>query len=233
MPARFDKDLGVFRSSNGKPKTSDASEAFSGKLGEVLFRALSVKPDARRERPTGDPFSREVAAALPSELRTRGSGLTVGPRRAPNAFEQFRHVGALRDMRLEPSPKDQKVWRAVGRFVCGKLSTSRGLARVDHQLAAAVDAATAQETETRRLLLEEAGQKSFLNLDVTASQQRPGPRSLTLENGLSLKASLRTHRAQDCRPQGARIAALRRQLVPVAQPRLRDWDELVEYARTL
>ena len=291
MPATFANDLCVFRSSNGKPNTSDASEAFSVELGEALFGALGVEPDARGGEPTGDPFSREVAAALKSELQTRGSGLTVEPERALNAFEQFRHVGALRDMRPEPSREYEKAWRAVGRFVRGKLSNPRDLARFD-QLAVAVDAATSNETETRRLLLEEVGQESLLKLDVTASQQRPGPRSPTLEIGLSLKWSLRTDRAQDCRSQGAKMAALRRGRMPhfavvtmeprpymlnllgggsgevdcvyhldlpaltaaieetcvgnprrratletfnrlVAQRRLRDWDELVEYAGTL
>lgn len=290
MPATFAKDLCVFRSSNAKPKTSGASEAFSVELGEALFRALGVEPDACGGEPTGDPLSREVAAALKSELRTNGGGLSVEPERALNAFEQFRHVGALRDMRPEPSRESVKAWRAVGRFVRRRLSNPRDLARFD-QLAVAVDAATADETEIRRLSLEEVGQESLLKLDVTASQQRPGPGSPTLEIGLSLKWSLRTDRAQDCRSQGAKMVALRRGRMPhfavvtmeprpymlnllgggsgevdcvyhldlpaltaaiaetcfrnprhratletfnrlVAQRRLRDWDELVEYART-
>lgn len=291
MPASFAKDLCVFRSSNGKPNTSDASETFSVELGEALFRALGVEPGARGGEPTGAPFSREVAAALKSELQARGSELIVEPERALNAFEQFRHVGALRDMRPEPSREYGRAWRALGRFVRTRLNHPRDLARFD-QLAEAVQKATADETETRRLLLEEIGQESLLKLDVTAFQHRPGPKTPTLEIGLSLKWSLRTDRAQDCRSQGAKMAALRRGRMPhfavvtmeprpymlnllgggsgevdcvyhldlpalstaieetctgnprrrgtletfnrlVAQRRLRDWDELVEYAGTL
>lgn len=291
MPASFASDLCVFRSSNGRPNTSDASDTFSVELGGALFRALGVEADVRGGEPTGAPFSRKIAAALKSELQARGSGLTVEPERALNAFEQFRHVGALRDMRPEPSREYERAWRALGRFVRTRLSNPRDLARFDH-LADAVGAATANETETRRLLLEEIGEESLLKLDVTASQQRPGPRTPTLEIGLSLKWSLRTDRAQDCRSQGAKMAALRRGRMPhfavvtmeprpymlnllgggsgevdcvyhldlpaltaaieetcagnprrratletfkrlVAQRRLRDWDELVEYAGTL
>lgn len=291
MPATFAKDLCVFRSSNGKPNTSDASEAFSVELGEALFRALGVEPAARGGEPTGGPFSRGVAAALKSELRKRASGLTVEPERALNVFDQFRHVGALRDMRPEPSREYEKAWLAVARFVRGKLSNPTDLAHFDH-LASAVETATSNETETRRLLLEEVGQESLLKLDVAASQQEPGTRSPSLEIGLSLKWSLRTDRAQDCRSQGAKMAAIRRGRMPhfavvtmeprpymlnllgggsgevdcvyhldlpaltaaieetcvgnsrrrasletfnrlVAQRRLRDWDELVNYAGTL
>lgn len=291
MPAIFAKDLCVFRTTNGKPNTSDASEAFSVELGGALFRALGVDPSARGAEPTGDPFSRAVAGALAAELGTRGSGLDIQPERALNAFEQFRHVGALRDMRPEPSREYDRAWRAVGRFVRSKLTDTKDLARFD-ALAHAVDDATTNETESRRVLLEEVGQESLLKLDVTASQQRPGPRAPTLEVGLSLKWSLRTDRAQDCRSQGAKMAGLRRGRMPhfavvtmeprpymlnllgggsgevdcvyhldlpaltmaieetcvgnprrratldtfnrlVSQRRLRDWDELVEYAATL
>ena len=148
------------------------------------------------------------------------------------------------------------------------------------------------ETEARRILLEEVGDESLLNLDVTASRQRVGPQTPSLEIGLSLKWSLRTDRAQDCRSQGAKMATLRRGRMPhfavvtmeprpymlnllgggsgevdcvyhldlpalrnaveqtclgyprrrstletfnklVAQRRLRDWDDLVDYAATL
>lgn len=291
MPAPFAKDLCVYRAKNGKPNTSDANDNFSVELGEALFDALGVSKRARGSEPTGDPFSKKVAGELTSELEALGSTLAIEPERALNEFEQFRHVGALRDMRPEPSRDYLKAWSALGRFVRGRLSDPKALARFE-ELAAAVKSATDAETEARRLLLEEVGGESLLNLDVTASRQRHSPRTPTLEMGLSLKWSLRTDRAQDCRSQGAKMASLRRGRMPhfavvtmeprpymlnllgggsgevdcvyhldlpalrrsveevcsakprrrktldtfnrlVAQRRLRDWDELVEYAATL
>lgn len=291
MPAAFAKGLCVYRAKNGKQNTSDASEAFSVELGEAMFTALEVARDARGGEPTGDPFSKKVAGELKAELLARGSTLDVGPERALNEFEQFRHVGALREMRPEPSPDFQKTWTAVGKFVRKRLPLPQDVARFD-DLAAAVDQATARETEARRVLLEEIGDESLLNLDVTTFHQRPGPKTPTLEVRLSVKWTLRTDRAQDCRSQGAKMASLRRGRMPhfavvtmeprpymlnllgggsgevdcvyhlhlpalhsaieqtcdgnrrrrstlatfnrlVAQRRLRDWDELVNYSATL
>ncbi|MGH1564729.1 NgoMIV family type II restriction endonuclease [Mumia sp. DW29H23] len=291
VPATFAKDLCVYRATNNKPNTSDASERFSVELGEALFDALHVSPDARGSEPTGDPFSKKVAAALSAQLGDRGCSLVIEPERALNQFEQFRHVGALRDMKAEPSREFVKAWTSLGRFAGRRLTDPNDQERFA-SLAAEVDAAVAKESDARRILLEEVGEESLLNLDVTASRQRPGPKTPSLEIGLSLKWSLRTDRAQDCRSQGAKMASLRRGRMPhfavvtmeprpymlnllgggsgeidcvyhldlpalrsaveqtcrgrprrratldtfnrlVAQRRLRDWDELVDYAATL
>lgn len=55
--------------------------------------------------------------------------------------------------------------------------------------------------------------ESLLRLDVTVSDPKAG-RLPELEIGLSLKWSLRTDRAQDCRSQGAKLSALRRGRMP-------------------
>jgi hypothetical protein len=281
----------VYRTKNGKPNTSDASDGFSVELGEALFASLGVSPDARGSEPTGDPFSKKVAAELRAQLEDRDCSLVVEPEHPLNHFEQFRHVGALRDMKPEPSREYVKAWAALGRFTRRRLGNPKDLHRFE-DLAAAMETAVSNETEARRILLEEVGEESLLNLDVTACRQRPGPRTPSLEIGLSLKWSLRTDRAQDCRSQGAKMAALRRGRMPhfavvtmeprpymlnllgggsgevdcvyhldlpalrtaveqaclgrprrrstletfnrlVAQRRLRDWDELVDYAATL
>lgn len=69
------------------------------------------------------------------------------------------------------------------------------------------------EVELRRKVLDEIGAESLLKLDVTVARNQP-PRSPELEIGLSLKWSLRTDRAQDCRSQGAKLSALRRGRMP-------------------
>lgn len=245
----------------------------------------------QQTQPTGDPFSKTVAAGLLTQLADRGCTLVIEPEHPLNHFEQFRHVGALRDMKPEPSRDYVKAWNALQRFGRRRLGTPRDLERFE-ELASAVEAAVSNETEARRILLEEVGDESLLNLDVTASRQRVGPQTPSLEIGLSLKWSLRTDRAQDCRSQGAKMATLRRGRMPhfavvtmeprpymlnllgggsgevdcvyhldlpalrnaveqtclgyprrrstletfnklVAQRRLRDWDDLVDYAATL
>lgn len=291
MPATFAKDLCVYRATNGKPNTSDASDGFSVELGEAMFAALGVNRDARGGEPTGTPFSEQVATQVRAHLLARGSTVIVEAERAPRVFEQFRHVGALLEMRPDPSRDLQKAWAAFRRFARRRLSRPQDLVKFD-ELAALVDEATSRETQVRRILLDEVGSESLLNLDVTVSRQQPELKTPTLEVGLSLKWSLRTDRAQDCRSQGAKMASLRRGRMPhfavvtmeprlymlnilgggsgevycvyhlhlpalrsaveqtcvgrprrrstletfnrlVAQRRLRDWDDLVDYAATL
>ena len=76
-----------------------------------------------------------------------------------------------------------------------------------------VEAAVAGEIAKRQRALHEVGSESLLKLDVTVSDPQ-GSRLPELEIGLSLKWSLRTDRAQDCRSQGAKLSALRRGRMP-------------------
>ncbi|MEV0950868.1 NgoMIV family type II restriction endonuclease [Promicromonospora sp. NPDC050249] len=65
-----------------------------------------------------------------------------------------------------------------------------------------------------RLILDEAGDESLLKPDVTGSRRNPYAELPLLETGLSLKWSLRTDRAQDCRSQGAKMSTLHRGRMP-------------------
>jgi hypothetical protein len=77
------------------------------------------------------------------------------------------------------------------------------------------EGAQAAETVVRRQIVEDLGEESLLGLDVTLSRPALNPGLLPhLEAGLSLKWSLRTDRAQDCRSQGAKMSALRRGRMP-------------------
>ncbi|TGN66781.1 type II site-specific deoxyribonuclease [Nocardioides eburneiflavus] len=86
-------------------------------------------------------------------------------------------------------------------------------ARRAQALVQAVEDAVADEVATRRRALYEVGAESLLRLDVTVSDPQAN-RLPELEIGLSLKWSLRTDRAQDCRSQGAKLSALRRGRMP-------------------
>jgi hypothetical protein len=81
-------------------------------------------------------------------------------------------------------------------------------------LIAGVEAVLDDEAAKLRLLLEELGQESLLGLDITVSRAAVDGRLPLLDVGLSLKWSLRTDRAQDCRSQGAKMSALRRGRMP-------------------
>lgn len=212
VPASFAKDLCGYRKT-GKPNTSDATEDLSVDLGNALFQALGVKPGTKGEVPTGKPFSERVAKDLKARLAKHDSGLEVAPERHPRLFEQYRHVGALRSIKPEPSKEFTRALAKLTTFARRNIQRPpRTVARLE-ALIEGVEKAIGTETDQRRLLLEEVGYESLLGLDVTVARPRPAGAPL-LEIGISLKWSLRTDRAQDCRVQGAKMAALRRGRMP-------------------
>ncbi len=289
MPAAFAKDLCRYRA-DGKPNTCDATEKLSVDLGHALFAALGVGKTDTGDEPTGRPFSERVAKELAASLAQAGSTIGVKPEQRLNEFEQYRHVALLKGMRPEPSKEFTRSWKMlVAHTRRTTKSPPRSVTRLE-ELIGGVELAIESETDKRRVLLEEVGEESLLGLDVTASRPVVGALPL-LEIGVSLKWSLRTDRAQDCRSQGAKMAALRRGRMPhfavvtmeprpymlnllgggsgevdcvyhldlpaltqavhttcttpqrrrsletfnrlVAQRRLRDYDELVDYAKSL
>ncbi|WP_407320114.1 NgoMIV family type II restriction endonuclease [Isoptericola halotolerans] len=212
MPASFAKDLCGYRD-HGKPNTSDRSKKDSVALGIALFEALGVPHDAQGQDETGLPFATKVADDLRERVRAVGVLHRVQPEQALNEFQQYRHVGALNELAIEPSKGYLKAWKRltleVTRRVTGPpASVRRASAMIDD-----VEAAVAAEVDDRRRVVYEMGTESLLNLDVTVADAQYG-RLPELEIGLSLKWSLRTDRAQDCRSQGAKLSALRRGRMP-------------------
>jgi len=128
------------------------------------------------------------------------------------AFEQYRHVGALRRLSAEPSTELTKAWGRIKAHV-RDLDQREPSSSPWDRLIGDMEQALATERDQRSLLLEEAGDESILGLDVAISRSL-GQGPPHLEAGLSLKWSLRTDRAQDCRSQGAKLAALRRGRMP-------------------
>ncbi|KFD43434.1 hypothetical protein IU11_11485 [Cellulosimicrobium sp. MM] len=85
--------------------------------------------------------------------------------------------------------------------------------RVEEMIDAVESSVDAADAILRKLL-DELGEESLLGLDLTVARQGTLDRLPRLEVGLSLKWSLRTDRAQDCRSQGAKMSALRRGRMP-------------------
>lgn len=212
MPAPFVKDLCKFRA-NGKPNTSDASDKLSVAVGEELFRVLGVSTarSAGKDAPTGGEFARCVVADLTSRF-PRESGTVVLPERKLSEFDQYRHVGALRGFEPGRSTEFVRAWSRLTRHA-RKGATGAALARIE-TLIGDVESVIDSEAKHLTSLLAQVGDESLLGLDLTVSRAVQKPRRPQLAVGLSLKWSLRTDRAQDCRSQGAKMSALRRGRMP-------------------
>jgi hypothetical protein len=195
------------------PNTSDRHDKASVFLGKAMFQVLGVDPDAQGDEPTGSPFATAVARDLTERVGAETLRLVVEPERPLNAFQQYRHVGALADIEIEPSRVYAKAWNRLAREVRKRITSPPAVAEHAEQMLQDVEAAVAAEVEKRRRAIEEVGAESLLKLDVTVSEPNTG-RLPELQIGLSLKWSLRTDRAQDCRSQGAKLSALRRGRMP-------------------
>lgn len=210
MPAPFALALCGYRP-NGKPNTSDASDAFSVELGEALFDAMGVPTGTSAPSGVDKKMSQLLAADLGS--RVSGTGLEVLPERPLESFAQFRHIGVLRNFQAEPSPGVTKAVKRLRAFAMRSVTTPPRTVTKRDTLFDELDQALADETAIRRQIIDDLGEESLLGLDVTAS--RPQATGLPhLEAGFSLKWSLRTDRAQDPRSQGAKMSALRRGRMP-------------------
>lgn len=212
MPAPFALDLCGNRT-NGKPNTSDASDAFSVELGQVMFEAMGVSPDAVAPESIDKPMSTAMAADLQARLTAAGRDLVVKPERPLNAFAQYRHVGVMRGFSVETSPEMAKAVQRLRKFILSKVTTPKATVDRRDTLLADLDKALAGDAERRKQIVDDLGEESLLNLDVTAYREQVTGLP-TLEAGFSLKWTLRTDRAQDCRSQGAKMSSLRRGRMP-------------------
>lgn len=210
MPAPFVRDLCVYRS-DGRPNTCDASDGLSVEVGRALFDVIGIAATSVGDEPTGAQLSKKVASDLQSRVAATESSATVLPEQRLNVFDQYLHVGVLRDVKPGRSRDFDAAWKKLTAHA-RKQSRPEDHSRVE-SLIAAVEAVMDHEADNLRLLLDQLGDESLLGLDVTVS--RPSSRATSvLEVALSLKWSLRTDRAQDCRSQGAKLAALRRGRMP-------------------
>ncbi|MCU0114878.1 NgoMIV family type II restriction endonuclease [Curtobacterium poinsettiae] len=212
MPAPFVKALCSYRASNGKPNTSDAHDNLSVELGSALFDEIGVDRAARSSDLTGKIFADHVVLDLKDRARRHAGGIKVVPERPLNAFDQYRHIGRLRNIEFKRSAQFIKTWAALERTAQSP-SESEIRSRLTG-LIADLDGLLENEANARRELIEGLGDESLLGLDVTVATENDAHRPPQLEIGLSLKWSLRTDRAQDCRSQGAKMAALRRGRMP-------------------
>lgn len=216
MPAPFLPHLCGYR--DGRPNTSDKNDTGSVELGRLFFDAMGISRDAMASDGVGNLMARLLAEDLAKTLSLEAPDLEVHTEKPFTCFEQFSHLRATEELRGDMAVEVERAVADLRRFsqrspVDPTLMDELGvhLGRIESEVRAA-------ETR-RRELLDILGEESVLKLDVTVSRRTPNPRMPEvhlqhLVTGLSLKWTLRTDRAQDCRSQGAKMAALRRGRMP-------------------
>lgn len=215
VPAPFVRDLCRYRATNGKPNTSDASHKLSVEIGEALFSVLGIsnKAASDKDEPTGSVFATAVAVDLAEHVAAAGMPVDVIPEQPLNEFEQYRHVGRLGQIKPGRSKEFDRAWKKLTAHLRRDAADSN-VDRIE-SLISDVESILDMESQQLQSAIDEFGTESLLGLDVTVSRPAPTVSALPhLETGLSLKWSLRTDRAQDCRSQGAKMSALRRGQMP-------------------
>ncbi|WP_244184238.1 NgoMIV family type II restriction endonuclease [Streptomyces cellostaticus] len=223
MPAPFVKSLCGYR--DGRPNTSDKGDTGSIALGKLFFEAMGIATDAvppeendGNKTTIGTLMSTLTSTDLQDALKDEAPHLTVEPEKAFPGFEQFAHINAARELRRDMTKEVERAVQELDKYsarsgldeeIRSKLNEHLNNIRNEIQMA----------DERRRELLNLMGEESLLNLDITVSRELTNTveHSAPLRHlvaGLSLKWTLRTDRAQDCRSQGAKMAALRRGRMP-------------------
>ncbi|MFE9019113.1 NgoMIV family type II restriction endonuclease [Streptomyces sp. NPDC007808] len=222
MPAPFISSLCGYR--DGRPNTSDKSDSGSVALGKVFFEAMGIPADAAPpeqgdERKTvGNLMASLLSADLEDILKEKAPHLTVEPERAFTGFEQFTHLSAARELRGDMAKEVTQAVNELEKYSSRVGLDEEALEKLTGHLGKIREQIRLTESR-RRELLNLLGEESLLKLDVTVSRELTGDSYETsplrhLVAGLSLKWTLRTDRAQDCRSQGAKMAALRRGRMP-------------------
>lgn len=222
MPAPFIGSLCGYR--EGRPNTSDKGSDGSVELGKVFFEAMgipsdAVPPEQREEKETvGNLMASLLSADLESITKEEAAHLAVEPEKAFTTFEQFTHLSAARELRGDMAKEVAQAVSELERYSSRADLDEEVLSKLTGHLNKIREEIKLTE-DRRRDLLNLLGEESLLKLDVTVSRELPNSvdKAAPLRHlvaGLSLKWTLRTDRAQDCRSQGAKMAALRRGRMP-------------------
>lgn len=213
MPAPFAAQLCGYR--DGKPNTSDASQRFSVDLGTAFFDVMGVPRTAQATKSVGDAMRDAMVEDLRVRLSDQADHLRVWPEKKLAEFEQYAHLGAVQELSKDVS--GESLERAISALEAFASQLHASSEPALYELVQALRAEHTDFTAQRRLLLDTLGEESVLGLDVTIDRPSPYQTPSPLPHlvaGFSLKWSLRTDRAQDCRSQGAKMASLRRGRMP-------------------
>lgn len=217
MPAPFLSSLCGYR--EGRPNTSDKNDKGSIELGTIFYEKIGISPHATPPaKAVGNLMAELMSSDLQETFQVDAPHLLVEPERSFTSFEQFSHLNAARELRGDMAVEVVRTVKAIR-----NISRMTGVEQsLQHKLNEHLDNLQDEVKSTedrRRELLDLLGEESLLKLDITVSREMPSPINPTsplqhLVAGLSLKWTLRTDRAQDCRSQGSKMAALRRGRMP-------------------
>ena len=206
VPALFARDLCGYRSTNGKPNTSDANDPLSIQLGLALFRNLQVEQGQAVIPDSGDALE----SAIAEHLRSLRPDLTVARSRPAASFAQYSHLDAFpafRRTHTGASTALARVTRAIE-----EVSDDRDRRRLMRTLSV-LNKQLSDEAAVVRQLKREMPEESLLKIDISvAIPDSHGSSELAI--ALSSKWTLRTDRAQDCVSQGGKLVAHRRGQMP-------------------
>lgn len=216
MPAPFTASLCGYR--NQRPNTSDASDNGSVELGTLFFDAMGVPRDAPPPETVGNLLVSELAVDLQQKVSCTAPHLEVRPELPLTQFEQYAHLSSSRDLRSDMSADIIRAVSALDLMASEMHLDAESLQALTERKDKIIEEVQAAE-RNRLNLLNILGEESLLKLDVTVSREVQNPITPThpldhLVAGFSLKWTLRTDRAQDCRSQGAKMASLRRGRMP-------------------
>lgn len=217
MPAPFISSLCGYR--KGNPNTSDANDKQSIELGKTFFSALGISSATQAPvKPIGQLMAEELAADLQGHLKTAAPHLSVVPEKPFTSFEQYGHLSAVRELRSDMA-RDVMSTINIMRAESEKMAPNDKLRTTLFTHLTRIENEIREANSRRRDLLDLLGEESLLKLDITVSRESSSPSSQQtdlphLVAGFSLKWTLRTDRAQDCRSQGSKLAALRRGRMP-------------------
>lgn len=216
MPAPFINSVCGYR--EGRPNTSDANDTQSIELGKIFFDVMGIPSDSTPPPKVGNLMGQLMTADLEVFFQVEAPELRVQPEKPFPRFEQFSHLNATKELGGNMA---REVILAITEL--RKFSTQHDL---DENIREGLEThlknisnEVQMAEERRRGLLDILGEESLLKLDITVSKEiantvRPEIPLQHLVAGFSLKWTLRTDRAQDCRSQGAKMAALRRGRMP-------------------
>jgi hypothetical protein len=159
-----------------------------------------------------------MSSDLEKAINEEAPHLTVEPEKPFPNFEQFSHLNATRELRGDMAKEVAKAIADLRKFSDKAVMDTAMREKLTGHLDKIRDEIASTESR-RRELLNILGEESLLKLDITVSREMANPidPSTPLQHlvaGFSLKWTLRTDRAQDCRSQGAKMAALRRGRMP-------------------
>ena len=181
------------------------------RLGEILFEKLGVPETKVSSAKTGEALTRAVFANLREVVDSGRPEVTIASDCTIAEFNQFRHVGVVQELAKLPIHDYERAWSALKETIERDSVKERAASR--RKKVSKVEELADQIGAQIQQVVRAAGTEPVLGLDIGLAEAVSNSLPF-LDIALSLKWTLRTDRAQDCRSQGQKLSALRRGETP-------------------